>query len=204
MPARKPKKLPKILSRADVARLLNSINTKTKTGLRNRLCLEFMYRAGLRVSEVCNLALTDVDLENDLIFIQQSKGNKDRTVPLDPELKKWCLKWLEIRPESEYFICAVSEGSKGKPLNQRQVRELCYNLSKKAGVYINDNHHRKPCYPHSLRHTFATELLEEGFTLAEVQQLLGHSNISTTSKYLHARPLVLKKKILSRNHEVSA
>ena len=204
MPARKPKKLPKILSRAEVNRLLDSINTSTKTGLRNRVCLELMYRAGLRVSEVCNLALTDVDLQNDLIYVQQGKGSKDRTIPLDPELKKWCLKWLEIRPESEYFICAISKGAEGKPLNQRQVRELCYNLSRKAGVYINDNHRRKACYPHSLRHTFATELLEEGFTLAEVQQLLGHSNISTTSKYLHVRPLILKKKILSRTHEVGA
>lgn len=202
MSTRKPKKLPKILSRGDVSRLLNCVNTKTITGLRNRVCLEFLHKAGLRVSELCDLAVSDVDLENDLIYVQQGKGRKDRIIPLDPVLKIWCERWLKVRPESEYFVCAVSKNCQGKPLNQRQVRQLCYNLSEKMKVYINDNHRTKKIHPHLLRHSFATECLEEGFTVAEVQQLLGHSNIATTNVYTHARPIVLKNKIIGRKHAV--
>lgn len=86
-------------------------------------------------------------------------------------------------------------------MNPRQIRQALYNASENSEVFIHDNHKRKNVHPHVLRHTFATECLEEGFTVAEVKDLLGHANIQTSSIYLHCRPVVLKRKILARGED---
>lgn len=189
-------KLPKIIPREKVKELLSVPNIKAPTGLRNRVALELMYRAGLRVSEVCNLSPDDIDLEKGFLYVQQGKNKKDRVVPLDQETICWCKKWNEIRPSSKYFITTL----KGGKISQRYIREMCYRYSKKSGVYINDNHVKKPVRPHVLRHCFATELLEEGFSIREVQEILGHKNINTTMIYTHVRPEKLAEKIRARNN----
>jgi len=194
MAARKPQKLPKVLSREQVQQLLGRISTRYPTGLRNRVALELMYRAGLRVSEVCNLSPTDVDLEQGFITVQQGKGGKDRVVPIDPQLAEWCRLWIEKRQPSEYFLCT----HKGTKLSDRYLRQVCERLSRKAEVYLNDNRQQKPVHPHTLRHCFGTELVEEGFTLPEVQQLMGHASIQTTTIYTHVRPEALAAKIRQR------
>lgn len=187
-------RLPKILSREKIQKLLEAIDTESLVGLRNRLALELMYRAGLRVSEVCNLACTDIDLQQGFIFVQCGKGNKDRTVPLDPTLRGWCRKWLKVRPQSEYFISTMTGGK----VSDRYLRQVCVRLSEKTGVYLNDNHKKKAVHPHTFRHCFGTELIEDGFTLPEVQQLLGHSSINSTIIYTHTRPKILAEKIRKR------
>jgi integrase/recombinase XerD len=186
-------KLPKILSREAAFRILSRLKTDDPIGLRNRVALQLCYRAGLRISEVCNLALADVDLREGYVYVQQGKGKKDRVVPLDPETIELCRNWLSIRPSTaeDYFITTMDGGK----VSDRYLREVCYRLSRITGIYITDNHRKKPVHPHILRHSFATERLEDGFTLPEVQQLLGHADISTTSVYLHVRPTVLREKM---------
>ena len=104
--------------------------------------LMMMYRDGLRVSEVANLALSDVNFEDNTIYVQQGKGKKDRLLPLDAEVKTACQEWLKIRPESEYFFCTL----KGGILNTRYIRDVCYRKSTEAGVFIQDGKDKKACF----------------------------------------------------------
>lgn len=156
--------------------------------------MEMMYRAGLRVSEVCNLTTGDVDLNEGFVYIQQSKNKKDRYVPIEDETIMWCRLWQAARPESKYFFSTLSGGK----LSDTYIRQVCYRKSKRSGVYITDNKEIKPVHPHVLRHCFATELLEEGFSIREVQELLGHASIDTTMVYTHIRPKNLASKIKQR------
>jgi integrase/recombinase XerD len=191
------KKLPKIISREDAATFLCSINTKTITGLRNRVALQLMYRCGLRVSEVCNLTPHDLylDCEYPVIHIYEGKGGVDRDVGADPETVGLCQKWMEVRPESEYFLCAVSKGAEGNKLSERQLRDFCRRLSEKTGIYLRNGRKKQAVHPHTFRHCCATERLEDGWDLKQVQDLLGHADMQTTSIYLHVRPMVLRKKM---------
>ncbi len=178
--------------------MFKAVNLRYPTGQRNRVILQVLYRCGLRVSEVCNLTLPDVDFLNRMLYIQEGKGGKDRYVPLDDETVLWLHRWLDIRPgNGEYFFTTCAEG-RGNQLNVRYVRDAVYRISKTAGVYIQNGKKRKPVSPHAFRHTYATELLEEGFGIHEVQQLLGHSDIKTTSIYLAVRPQQLAAKIRGR------
>ena len=188
------KKLPKILSKSEVERLLSVPNPRYPTGLRNRVMLQLFYRAGLRRQEVIDLSPADIDFENNLLFIQDSKGGKDRVVPFDGETKTWLKKWQDRRPECDFFFCSMT----GNQLSPRYVLEMVYRASEKSGVYVQNGRAKKKVHPHILRHTYATELLEEGFGIHEVQQLLGHSNITTTAVYAHVRPVKLAEKIRER------
>lgn len=188
----KRKKLPKIISREDAGKLLAVPNPKTKTGLRNRVLLLLLYRCGLRSFEVCDLSVHDVDPDRGFVHVQQGKGGKERIVPMDQDTAEWCRRWLEIRPASPWFVTSLN----GNQLTTREVRAIVERISRRAGVYIPAEFgRRKTVHPHALRHTFATERLEEGFTLAEVAKLLGHEDISTTSVYLHVRDTVLEEKM---------
>ncbi len=191
-------KLPKVLSRADVEKLLSAPNIKCPTGLRNRVALQFMYRAGLRVSEICNLSVGDVDLVNGLVYVQQGKNGKDRYIPLDTESMEWCKRWLAIKPPSEYLFCTLEGGQ----MSVRYLREVCYRISEKTGVYVNDNHSKKKVNPHIFRHTCATELLEDGLNIREVQQVLGHGDLNTTMIYTAVRPEALAIKMRQRGQVV--
>lgn len=189
------RKLPKVLKPGQAAKFLNAFNINCITGLRDRCVFETLYRCGLRIEEVCKLKMEDVDLEEGYFYIQNSKGGKDRTVPMDNELLEWLKKWNEQRPQkSEYFFSTL----KGGKLDKRQLRNKCSIISEKAGVYIRDGDKKRKVWPHALRHTCLTECLEEGFNLAEIQQLAGHENIKTTSIYLSVRPQMLKKKMQER------
>lgn len=188
------KKLPKVLSREEIARLFSIPNPRYPTGLRNRVILQVLYRAGLRRSEITNLTPADVDLDQAFLFIQDGKGGKDRVVPIDKETVDWLKKWDERRPDSEFFFCSL----KGKKLMDRYILEMVYRYSEKSGVYVQNGKSKKKVHPHIFRHTYATELVEEGFGLHEVQALLGHADIKTTSVYLHVRPVRLAEKIRAR------
>lgn len=154
-----------------------------------------MYGAGLRNSEVCNLTVPDVDIENGLIYVQQGKYGVDRYVPMTDDILKATKAWLEFRPKSEFFFCTL----KGGQLDTRYIREMTYRISEKAGVYIQDGREKKKVSPHKLRHSFATDLLKSGdFNIREVQELLGHSNISTTQVYTHVAIEDIAKKFKNR------
>lgn len=188
-------KLPKIIDRRSVTKMLKQLNLNCPTGIRNYAIIIMMYRAGLRVQEVCNLTLSDVNFETGLIYVQQGKYSKDRYVPMDSDVIKTCQDWLKVRPQSDYFFCTMQGGK----LNQRYIREMCYRLSKKAGVYIQDGTEQKPVSPHKLRHTCFTEMLREGTAnIREIQQLAGHSSLNTTMIYTHVVMDELQAKIAKR------
>ena len=175
--------------------MLKQIDLSCPIGIRNYAIIIMMYRAGLRVSEVCNLTLSDVNFETGLIYVQQGKYSKDRYVPMDSDVIKTCQDWLKVRPQSDYFFCTMQGGK----LNQRYIREMCYRLSKKAGVYIQDGTEQKPVSPHKLRHTCFTEMLREGTAnIREIQQLAGHSSLNTTMIYTHVVMDELQAKIAKR------
>lgn len=187
-------KLPKIIDQKSVKKILAQVNTNCPTGCRNYAIIIMMYRAGLRVSEVCNLRLADVNFDTGLIYVQNGKGGKDRYVPMDNDIITSLQAWLKIRPESEYLFCTLQGGQ----LDTRYVREVCYRLSKKAGVFIQDGDKKKPVSPHKLRHTYATELVRDKFNIREIQELLGHSSPVTTQVYTHIVMDELQEKIQKR------
>jgi len=174
--------------------MLKQLNLSCPTGNRNYAIIMMLYRAGLRVSEVCNLSLSDVNFDTGLIYLQQAKGKKDRYFPMDDDIIKSAQAWLTIRPESDFFFCTLVGGQ----LDQRYIREVCYRISKKAGVFIQDGTEKKPVSPHKLRHTMASELLREGFNIREVQEALGHENVQTTMIYTHVVMDELQAKIKKR------
>lgn len=196
------KKLPKIISRDDAAKILAIPNTKTTIGLRNRVILQVMYRAGLRVQEVCNLMTEDVNLKDGYLFIQCSKGEKDRVVPVDGSTVSWCRRWLEEWQKwstkkgvkSEQFFPTL----KGTHLDQRYLRDMFYRLSDEAKVYVRDGRELKKLWPHVMRHTCFTELMEENFTIREIQEMAGHASVNTTMIYAHVRPELLAAKVRER------
>lgn len=194
---RKGRKLPKALKPGEAEKMLACLNTRYPTSLRDKCIFLLMYKLGLRISEPLNLRVEDVDLENAFVSIQQSKNNRDRTIPIDEETLEWMKKWKAIRPESEYFFSTL----KGGKIDKRQIREKCYRLSKKAGVYIRDGKELKLVHPHNFRHTCFTELCEEGADIRSIQEIAGHANIATTSIYLSVRPQRLKKIIQDRGKE---
>lgn len=189
------KKLPKVLERDQIKKFMACPNTKTKIGLRNRAILQVLYRAGLRVSEICNLTEPDINLKNGFIYVQLGKGSKDRWLPLDSETVNWLKKWAAIRPQNTDLFFPTLKGTK---LDQRYIRDLFYRISKQTGVYIQDGHRKKPVHPHAFRHTCLTELLEEDFNITEVQAIAGHSSIQTTAIYLSVRPAKLAEKMRNR------
>jgi len=172
----RPKKrflLPTVFSQDEVAAIINNVqNRKHKT------MLMLAYSAGLRVSEVVSLKTYDIDSKRMTIFISQAKGKKDRIVALSPVLLVMLREYaLEYKPDSKGFLF---EGSvKGLAYSTRSLQEVIQCAKKKAGIM-------KPGSIHSLRHSFATHLIERGTDVTMIQKLLGHNDIKTTLRYLHS------------------
>lgn len=163
------RKLPKYLRDDEVRKLLNAPPRK-KT--RDRLILRVLYRCGLRVSELTNLKIQDIDFEEGMITIRSGKGDKDRVVPLDADT----LDLIEFyKAGAEEGILILSE--RGDSLSTRQVERIVKKYAKKAGL-------KKNVYPHMLRHSFAVHCLKAGMNLRSVQKMLGHSSLTTTQIYL--------------------
>lgn len=187
------RRLPRILERDEVKRLLDACNIATPTGARNRAMLELMYRAGLRVGEVCRLKTADIRWESEHLLVLRSKGDTDRVVPLETGSLQILRLWLQMRPKvrSPYLFLNI-KGEQVAPVLPRYVQQLMKLLARRAGI------DPERVTPHVLRHCYATELLEEGFTIREVQQLLGHMWVTTTQIYTHVRPAQLAAKIRLR------
>ena len=175
-----PRSLPKSLAEADVERLLESADIHTALGLRDRAMLETLYATGLRVSELVSLKLTALNA-NDGVLRVTGKGNKDRLVPLGEEAVLWLTRYLADsrplllgqQPSAAVFVTARGEG---------MTRQAFWYLIKRRAVAAGIT---RPLSPHTLRHAFATHLLNHGADLRVVQMLLGHSDISTTQIYTH-------------------
>jgi integrase/recombinase XerD len=169
--------LPRFLTEEEMERLLNAPDTSTEEGLRDRAMLELMYATGMRISEVISLRLSDMDLDGGLMTCH-GKGSKERRVPLG----KSAMRWLQ-----DYSRARVRTGKSGKPhlfLNKRGLpltRQFAWTIVKRyaADAGLRD------ISPHTLRHSFATHLIQHGADSRSVQALLGHSDISTTQIYTH-------------------
>lgn len=170
------KSLPKSLNEDEVKRLIRAVDADTRkrkfTRTRDKLILSLLYSSGLRVSELVSLNMNDIDLKERTIRIR-GKGNKDRIVLFDQKTKKLIKDYLRERTqESEYLFL----NRFGKPLTPRYIQIAIKNYAIKAGI-------KKKVTPHILRHSFATHLLKNGVDIRAIQQLLGHSNLSTTQIY---------------------
>lgn len=168
--ARVPLRLPVILSRDEVARILAAASN-----LRNRAVLTTTYAAGLRVSEVSHLRVADIDSERSALRVEQGKGGRDRYSLLPPQLLETLrLYWRAYRPR----IWLFPQRHADVPIDPGQAEKWFYAARDRAGI-------AKKVGIHGLRHAFATHLLEAGVDLHTIQGLMGHSNISTTQRYLH-------------------
>ncbi len=172
--------LPDVLSIEEVDNLLN-IEIKSPYDIRTKAMLEIMYSSGLRVSELVNLELSDIDVYNDTILIN-GKGSKERIVPIGDVAKKYLHDYLEIRNSlikrkngnpNKLFL-----NNHGLPITRNGFNFLLNNILKEKGI-------KKKVTPHTLRHSFATHMLDNGADLRTIQELLGHSDIVTTRIYTH-------------------
>ena len=166
---KRPVKLPVILSFEEVTRFFDSIPS-----LKQRAILMTAYAAGLRVSEVVHLKVTDIDSQRMMIRIRQGKGHKDRYVMLSPRLLEILrLYWQHAHPREWLFPGDIP----GHPITRSAVGRACELARQRSGI-------TKPVTPHSLRHAFATHLLESGTDVRRIQLLMGHRALSTTARYL--------------------
>lgn len=172
--------LPKSLTEADVEALLAAADGESALGLRDRAMLEVLYAAGLRVSELVGLTLSQLNLRQGLVRVV-GKGDKERLVPLGEEAQDWLQRYLrDARPQllGQRSSDIVFPSRLGQPMTRQTFWHRIKQLALTAGV-------QKPLSPHTLRHAFATHLLNHGADLRVVQLLLGHSDLSTTQIYTH-------------------
>jgi integrase/recombinase XerD len=170
---RVPKKLPGILSREEVARLINAAGT-----LFHRTVLMLLYGTGMRRTEAALVKLADIDSQRMVIRVVNGKGGKDRDLPLSPALLETLrAHWLCFKPRTFLFPSRSSRLIE-KPITDKAVWHIVIEAARRAGI-------RKRVTPHTLRHSWATHLLEAGTDLRTIQMLLGHEDLETTSKYLH-------------------
>lgn len=185
------KHLPDILSVEEIDNLINAIDRSTKEGQRNCAILETLYSCGLRVSELCNLKISDLYLDEGFIKVE-GKGSKQRLVPISPkaikEIKNYFLTRGDglIKPEFEDYVFISRFG---KNISRIMVFHIIKELADKIGL-------KKSISPHTFRHSFATHLLEGGANLRAIQCMLGHESIGTTEIYTHIDRVRLRDEII--------
>ena len=186
------RKLPEVLSIEEIDEMISCIDLSTNEGQRNRAIIETLYSCGLRVSELINLEINKIFIEEEYIVIK-GKGNKERIVPISPtaihEIKLYLddRRHLDIKPGEENILFLNRRG-------RRLTRVMIFYIIKQLAELANI---RKEISPHTLRHSFATHLLEGGANLRAIQQMLGHESISTTEIYIHIDRTRLREEILS-------
>jgi len=182
------KKLPEILEEPEISAIIDAIDDSYQFALRDKAIIEMLYSCGLRVSELCDLNMQNLFLDDDLIRII-GKGSKERLVPVSEKVKKYINKYLignRPRISKKDNVNALFLSRNGKKLTRAMINNILNKYVLASGVSKNVS-------PHTLRHSFATHLLEGGADLRFVQVLLGHSDISTTQIYTHLDKHLLKE-----------
>ncbi len=165
--------IPQILSESEMARLIQQPKSTTQSGARDRAIMEVLYSVGLRVSELCQLKLLDVDDE----FVRiKGKGNKVRIVPIGSKAIEAIDYYLSFREGNDVQEVPLFLGRKNQPLHRITVWKMIKFYAKKAGI-------TKKISPHTFRHSYATHLLDNGADLRVIQELLGHASINSTDRY---------------------
>lgn len=188
-----PKKeqyLPQFFYEEEMEALFNTVSNDAKKGLRDRVVIELLYATGIRVSELVNIKVMDLDMNLPGVKVL-GKGNKERFVPFGEfcrqSIEQYLEKFKPLKGKSHPYLIV---NMKGDPITERGIRHLLNDVVKRtAGV--------TEIHPHKLRHTFATHLLNQGADLRTVQSLLGHVNLSTTGKYTHVSNQQLRKVYLN-------
>ena len=174
---RKEEKIPVVLSESEVAKIFNGI-----TNLKHKAILMTIYSSGLRLNELLSLQIKDIDFDRGLITVKQGKGRKDRQSVLSQSLKKVLNQYYgEYRPKEFVF-----EGQKGGKYSPSSVQAIMKKAVKKAGI-------KKHATVHTLRHSFATHLLENGTDIRFIQELLGHKRLETTQIYTHISKIAFER-----------
>ncbi len=187
-----PKRNPDFLYLEEMEGLLDSIDTSNDLGVRNKALLEFMYATGVRCSEVVNLTLSQIDFSSQIVLIH-GKGDKDRYIPFHDYAKEWLEKYItEVRSEltvhKDHQYVFVN--NRGNQMTNRGVEDILNRLAYQYNATLK-------IHPHTIRHSFATHLLDGGVDLRTVEQLLGHSSLSTTQVYTH----ITKEKLKAVYHK---
>jgi len=172
---KKDRKLPEVLTKEEVKKLIDSTETK-----KSRLIISVLYSSGLRVSELVNLKKEDINFEENIGKVRKGKGSKDRIFTISRNLVKELKHYLQKRKDNVYLF------SKDKPLTTRNIQKIIKHTKQKAEI-------TKKVTPHTLRHSFATHLLENGTDIRIIQVLLGHASLNTTQIYTHVSSEHLKK-----------
>ena len=184
---KKDKTLPQVLSEEEISQLLNAPDLTSEKGIRDYAVLEILYSCGLRVSEAANLQINQINEQEEIINIL-GKGKKERIVPIRKSALKAVKTYInEVR--NKHLVIdnkAVFIGKNGKRMSRQALYNIVVNNAKLAGI-------QKEIHPHTLRHSFATHLLDNGADLRVVQELLGHTNIGTTQIYTHVTTKTLVK-----------
>ena len=187
--------LPEVLTINEIDRMVEQCDVDTPLGLRNRAIVETAYSCGLRVSELTDLRLSRIFLDEQYIIVD-GKGDKQRLVPVSQVALDWIRRYIdEVRADivvkrgNEDFVFLNSRGTK---LSRVMIFYIIKDLCLKAGI-------KKQVSPHTLRHSFATHLLEGGANLRAIQQMLGHESITTTQIYVHIDRTLLRKEILEHH-----
>jgi len=191
---KKGRELPKIFSDEDVRALLAVPNMRRPTGIRNRAMLELMYRAGLRVGELCRLNVRDVQVRERRIHIRAAiaKNKVERYVQIEDGTLELVERWKREREKYADGSKILFVTLKGSPVSPHYCWQMMQRYGRRAGI-------EGPCHPHMLRHTYATELMSEGdLNIREIQNLLGHKSVDTTMIYTHVSEPKLAEKIRRR------
>ena len=175
---KKEKRIPNVLTKEEVKKLLDACKNR-----KSRLMLSLLYAAGFRVSELVSLKHSDLSFDEKTGHIRQAKGKKDRIFNIPNFLMDALKEQAEMQKQSGQAF--LFSGARGR-LTERNIQKIVKNAAKKAGI-------QKDVHPHTLRHSFATHLLESGTDIRYIQALLGHSSISTTEIYTHVSSEALKK-----------
>ena len=177
--------LPRFLNRSEIESLLAVPDTSTEIGLRDRAILELMYSSGLRVSEAANVKINDIDLDGG-ILTTTGKGSKTRRVPVGSSAIEWVKSYLAVRRKKENIeIDNLFLNASGSPIDRQIIYVSITQYADKCGL--------KGVSPHTLRHSFATHLVQNNADIRSVQQMLGHADISTTQIYTHITSTQLKR-----------
>lgn len=172
---KKEKKLPEVLTREEIKKLIEAADTR-----KSKLIIQFLYSTGLRVSELVNLKVQNLNLAEKTGKVTKGKGSKDRMFILPEKLVNELQSYLSEHPQNLYLF------SREKPLTTRNIQKIIKNTAKAAQI-------NKKVTPHTLRHSYATHLLESGTDIRIIQTLLGHENLNTTQIYTHVSTEELKK-----------
>lgn len=188
------RRLPEVLSVDEIDSLCEAIDMTKAEGVRNRAIIETLYGCGLRVSELVGLQVSHTDLDNHYLAVE-GKGSKQRLVPMADATARWLRMWLSQRDSfnphpGAHDIMFLSR--RGESLTRQMVFIIIKRLAELAGI-------NRPVSPHTLRHSFATHLLEGGANLRAIQQMLGHESIATTELYLHIDRHLLRQEILTHH-----